>query len=205
MLVVAFLITLLKLFKNGKQAGYIILIIYTSISVFIYIIQELLSAGIFEKNMFTWFLVLLFVVIHTLLLSLYQVIYVFQKKFIFQIIFIAGLITLIIFTLFDFLNNNYYCVTFSNLFLIGMSLFSYKEFLKIKEPIALNKNHSFIVVNGIFYSSCLSLPIYIFGNLIRGSISSNAYYYVSIVSPLSSIILYYMIIRSVLCIRTIKQ
>lgn len=90
----------------------------------------------------------------------------------------------------------------SNLILIYFSIFYLKDLMNYKPTLIIVKSSAFWIVMGIFYSSCISLPV----NLLIPFISKNQEYQnlrlqIFSISNISLIILYLFIIKSYLCLK----
>jgi len=115
-------------------------------------------------------------------------------------IFFATIILLISFLIIDSDEYNYYTATVSNVGLICLVLVYYKNLLSGKLDITINKSATFYLNTGIFISSGFSIPIYLFGKLLESRLNSGVFYFISILAPVSSIILYLFIIKSISCL-----
>ncbi len=103
--------------------------------------------------------------------------------------------------LLDLKKYSYYSVAISNLGLIILCSFYYYSHVITKVE-ALNYNSfSFISISGIFISSGASLPVYLFTNIIDKSLSEELFFSISIIAPLSSLILYLFFFKSFLCLK----
>ena len=95
-----------------------------------------------------------------------------------------------------------YLKTFPNSFLIIYSVVYYKDLLKNKPTLILIQSSPFWIVTGIFFSFCVSLPIY---GLIPFMINYPAYNDLRLqlfsISNMALIIMYLFIIKSYLCLK----
>jgi hypothetical protein len=123
-----------------------------------------------------------------------------RNKLFTNCVFFATILLLIVITIVDSDKFNYYTITVSNVGLIILVLIYYNNLFYGKKDITLNKSASFFLNTGVFISSGFSLPIYLFGKILESRLSSGTFYFVSILAPVSSIILYLFIIKSISCL-----
>ena len=148
---------------------------------------------------------LLLSTIHFGLLSFFLLKQLNKRSSYVNFLFIFILSLLIIFNFLDYKNSNYYSATISNIGLIIFCLFYYVDILKGNLDIDLKSNPMFLIASGLFLGSGLSTPILLFGNHLRVILDHNTYYWVAILSPVSSIIMYSIFLKSFLCIHKIKK
>jgi hypothetical protein len=90
----------------------------------------------------------------------------------------------------------------SNIFLIIFSLFFYRDLLNTKPNITLIKYPAFWIVSGIFFSYCVSFPIYcLIPYLARFPEYKNIRFQIFSIVNASFIILYLLVIKSYLCLK----
>ena len=148
---------------------------------------------------------LLFSTLHFGLLSFFLIKQLNKRSSYVNFTYIFILSLLIIFNFLDYKNSHYYSATISNIGLIIFCLFYYIDILKGNLDIDLKSNPMFLIASGLFLGSGLSTPILLFGNHLSVILDHDTFYWVAIFSPVSSIVMYSIFLKSFLCIHKIKK
>jgi hypothetical protein len=94
----------------------------------------------------------------------------------------------------------------SNIFLIIFSAFFYKDLLNNKPKLILTKSSSFWIVTGIFFSYCVSFPVYsLVPFIVKSTEYKNTRSQLFSISNMSLIVMYLFFIKSYLCIKNEKN
>jgi hypothetical protein len=203
-LLIAFVFSLFITKKTIGHSVFFLIPIYLFFAFVINIIEVLDSIGISKFSIFNEFCNLIFVVIHFLFLTTYIIksidinkqtglLKVFQAIFIFTISFMAY---------FDFFNHTYYSATATNIGVMILCIFYYYNMLKNITFFKIGCNSTFLIITGIMFSSCFLIPIILFGNYIRSVYSLDTFYYLAILAPLGSMVMYIFFIKAFLCIKS---
>jgi hypothetical protein len=116
---------------------------------------------------------------------------------------ILTFLTVVIFI--DYKNSNYYSASISNIGLIIFCVIYYLDLLNGNLHVDLKSDPMFLITTGLFLGSGTLTPILLFGNHLRQILDNDTYYWVAILSPISSIVMYCIFLRSFLCIIKIKK
>ena len=120
------------------------------------------------------------------------------KKLLFLSIIIQIILLLIVLTT----NTEIKPAISSNLFFIFITLFDLKELMNNKPTLKIVKSSAFWIVMGIFYCSCISLPV---NSLIpfipKNQEYQNLRFQIYSISNMSLLVLYVFIIKSYLCLK----
>lgn len=125
-----------------------------------------------------------------------------KKNPIIFIIYVSFSIMVLISIYFDTLYHKYFTPSVVNLGLTIISGYYFINLFKEKSVINLYKDPGFYISTGIFLSSIIMIPILLFFDYFRSHFSSNIFYLISSIAPISSLLLYGFLIKAVLCIRT---
>jgi hypothetical protein len=110
-------------------------------------------------------------------------------------------LTLLFFLFFiDQKKLQYYSAAISNFGLLVLCFFYYFSYVVSKVEILNYKSYSFTIVTGIFLGSGISIPIYLFSNIFSRVDYPELFYSISIIAPVTSIILYFSFFKSLLCL-----
>jgi hypothetical protein len=110
-------------------------------------------------------------------------------------------LTLLIFLFFiDQKKLQYYSAAISNFGLLVLCFFYYFSYIVSKVEFLNSKSYSFATVTGIFLSAGISIPIYLFSNIFNRADYPELFYSISIIAPVTSIILYFSFFKSQLCL-----
>lgn len=95
-----------------------------------------------------------------------------------------------------------YVKTVPSIFLIIYSVIYYKHLLKNKPTLILIKSSPFWIVTGIFFSFCVSLPVYgLTPFMVRYPEYKNLRFQLFSISNMALITMYFFIIKSYLCLK----
>lgn len=200
LLVVFIYITFLSI-KNKNILLLKLMSVYTGIAIVINLLNELNYYKIIEVKIIYGWIFFSFIHLGILLWVIEQEISKVLKLLKIKFFFWVSILVQFLFCLFDLVKKTYYSATFSNLIIIGFSILFY--FILFKGSVLINlKNHvGFILINGIFLSTCLILPIILFGKHIKVSMNSSDYFLVASIGPFASILLYSFFLKTAACIR----
>ena len=127
-----------------------------------------------------------------------------SKKIIYKkygnIIFYLFLILLFFLFFIDQKKLQYYSAAISNFGLLVLCFIYYFSNIASKDEFLDYKSYSFATVTGIFLSSGISIPIYLFSNIFNRVDYPELFYSISIIAPITSIILYFSFFKSLLCL-----
>ncbi len=147
-----------------------------------------------------------FVFFHYIFLSrfIFLVIGTFFKDKVLKYIFIIISFIVIVLLIFDFKGQTYYSATAVNIGLLIYCLFYFSSLFRENPILDLLNDPSFLIISGIFFGSCVGIPIYLFGIYLKNSIPQDIFHTIIIIGPISSAIMYIFFIKAFLCIKPIR-
>lgn len=155
---------------------------------------------------FNWIIFeLIFSSVHYCLLSLFLIKQLKRNPKYLNFIYVSIFIFLIVFNFIDYKNSTYYSASISNIGLIIFCVIYYLDLLHGDFDINLRRDPMFLIASGLFLGSGSLTPILLFGNHLWFLLDSETYYWLAILSPTSSIIMYFVFFRSFLCIIKVKK
>ena len=157
-----------------------------------------------ERFNWLWF-ELIFSIIHFSLLALFILKQIKNLTSNFYWIYFLILLILVGVNFFDLMNGSYYSASISNVGLIIFCLIYFLDLLKDNSGIVLKNDPLFLIITGIFLGSGTLTPILLFGNHLKEIIDPDTFFWVALLSPVSSIIMYSLFLKSFLCILRIKK
>ena len=157
-----------------------------------------------ERFNWLWF-ELIFSIIHFSLLALFILKQIKNLTSNFYWIYFLILLILVGVNFFDLMNGSYYSASISNVGLIIFCLIYFLDLLKDNSGIVLKNDPLFLIITGIFLGSGTLTPILLFGNHLKEIIDPDTFFWVALLSPISSIIMYSLFLKSFLCILRIKK
>ena len=141
----------------------------------------------------------------SIMLSLFLIAHLKKSKFIqpFKSLFYLLIIIEIILIIFQATTNAFIyprlCLYF---YLIVLSVFYFRDLLQNKPTLILAKSSVFWIVTGIFFSFCVSFPIYsLIPSLVKHTEYRNLRFQIFSIVNMSIIVLYSTIIKSYLCLK----
>ena len=203
-LLLAFIFSLFIAKKTKWHSSFFLIAIYLFFAFVVNLISVLDSIKITKFSFLIEFFNLIFALIHFLFLTTYIIksiniknqtgfIKAFQAVFIFTISFMAY---------FDFFNHTYYSATASNIGVMFFCIFYYYFMVQNVTIFKIGYNSTFLIITGIMFSSCFLIPIILFGNYIKSVYNLDTFYYLAILAPLGSLIMYLFFIKAFLCIKS---
>lgn len=199
LLVISLLLTFIKFFKNKLPNNFAFLLLYLVISSVEYLIFELnrFSILIFFDNQ--KLVDLFFALIHFLLLAFFILTEIkMKRKIILYFLYysIGSIILVLIY--FDFIKSSYYSVTVSNLGLIIFSTLYFNSLMRTEHNNYIGQSSSFYIISGLFLGTSMLLPIILFGLYLKSILNPDAFLLISILAPISSILMYSFFIKALL-------
>ena len=182
-----------------KKSSFRSLVIYISIALIAYTISDLIRFGFLKFD--GLLIMLLFGFLHYLLLGLFIIKNLIVKLQRVSVFYFISLPLLLIALVYDCKYNSYYSASIANIFLIILCTSYYQNIFNNSIDIDLKSNPSFLIVNGIFLSTSLTIPIILFGQYLKSVLSLEKYYLIASIGPISSIILYCFIIKATRCLK----
>ena len=191
-----------KFFKKKLPLNFVFLLCYLTISTIEYLLFELNRFSILTFFENQKFIDLFFGLIHYLFLAFFikREIIGNNKNLNNLIFYVIGIIILIV-IYFDKIKSTYYSVTVSNLGLILYCSIYFNSVMKSGYEHLSNKTPAFFIISGVFLGTSMLLPIILFGLYLKTILSPNAFFLISTLAPISSIIMYSFFIKAILSIK----
>jgi len=202
LLVINLVLVINKFFKKKLPTNFVFLLCYLILSMTEYLLFELnrFSFITFFENQ--KFIDLFFALIHFSFLAFFikNEIIINKKKLNNLFFYVIGIIILLL-IFFDKINSTYYSVTVSNLGLILFCSIYFNSIMKAGYEYHSNQTPAFFIVSGVFLGTSMLLPIILFGLYLKTILSPNAFFLISTLAPISSIIMYSFFIKAILSIK----
>jgi hypothetical protein len=205
LLFLSFLLFLFNFFKFKEEKNYKILTIYLLISVLAVSFFELKRNNLISMVDDYTIFKLLYNYLHFLI---FYIIISQECQFSILKYSLAILILTIAYIFMSFYDYHFktiYSTSITNIALI-LTCILYYYYLLVKLPLKeLKHDETFLIIKGVFLSSGLLMPIYLFSDQISHLITADTFYFVAIIAPISSLILYSYFIKSFICLMKRKK
>lgn len=183
--------------ENRIRVG--LLYYYTIGALIVYFLEELFRFSFIKSSELRQMSGLFFVIFHFVILSLFILKNSKNKTYKYWIFF-SELLVLFLFIYQDFKFQKYYSASISNIFLIFHCFYYYLNLVKKREIIYLENDPIFFTVNGVFLGSGILTPVLLFGNYLHTYLDADTYFWIALIAPISSIVMYSMFFKSLKCI-----